>query len=144
RIFGCPVAQSLRDLLWMDESATWLDVRQLVQASPCPGVVILRSRQVCAVPLSVESRQQRCERGAHVPDDAEVHRSTAPDVFGPQIHLHDSSGIAVGIELAIWKVRAEHQQEVAIAHGVVARGKANEPGHAYVKGVVPLDVLLAS
>jgi len=48
------------------------------------------------------------------------------------------------IELAIREVGAEHQEHVAIEHGVVTRRETDQPGHADIKRVVPLDMLLAS
>ena len=49
-----------------------------------------------------------------------------------------------GIEIAVRKVGAQHHQRVGVAHRVVARREADQPRHADVIGVVPLDMLLAA
>ena len=49
-----------------------------------------------------------------------------------------------GIELPIGEIRAEHQQRVAGFHRVIARGEADQAGHADVIGIVPLDMFLAA
>ena len=136
------LAECFRDLLRMDESAARLTDRQLIQPRSRSRIVVLRLRRA-RVAMSFEPRQQRRERCAHLANDTEVHRRATTDVPGPQIHLRDARGIAVRIELAIRKVGAEHEQEIARAHGVVAGGKPDEAGHADVERVVPLDVLLA-
>ena len=50
----------------------------------------------------------------------------------------------MGKNCGIRKIRAQHQQRVAVHHGVVAGGKAQQPGHADVVGIVVLDELLAA
>jgi len=60
-------------------------------------------------------------------------RSTAarrPICSEPHIHLCDVYSCTARIELAIREVGAEHQQNIAIEHGVVARGEADQPGHS--------------
>jgi hypothetical protein len=46
--------------------------------------------------------------------------------------------------LAIGKVGPEHQQDVAVAHCVIAGGETNEPGHADIVRVLPFDMLFAA
>jgi hypothetical protein len=48
------------------------------------------------------------------------------------------------IELAIRKVGPEHQERVALLHGVIARREADEPCHADIVGIVPFDMLPAA
>ena len=100
--------------------------------------------EMTAGALFLDERRQRVERRADVADNAKIDRHTPAYVFGAHIHLRDAYSRATGIELAVWEVRAEHQQHVAIEHRVVARRKANQSGHADVKRIIPLDVFLAS
>ena len=60
------------------------------------------------------------------------------------IDLSDARAAALRIELPIRKISPEHQQDVAVEHRVVARRESDQPGHADVVGIVPLDVLLAA
>src|SRR6267142_562560 len=86
----------------------------------------------CGIALAIEP----CQKDP-------ISRRAAADLFGPHIHLCDANPGAAGIELAIRKIGSEHQQNVAIEHGVIAGGEADQSGHADVKRVVPLDMLLA-
>ena len=63
---------------------------------------------------------------------------------GRDIDLRNARAAALRIELPIREVGAEHQQDVAVAHRVVAGREADQPGHADVVGVVPFDMLLAA
>ena len=49
-----------------------------------------------------------------------------------------------GKELLIGKVRSDHQQQVAVHHGVIAGGKSQQAGHPHVERVVVLDELLSA
>ena len=48
------------------------------------------------------------------------------------------------IKVAIGEVGAQHDQGVAVHHGVIAGREADQAGHAHVEGIVPFDVLLAA
>ena len=48
------------------------------------------------------------------------------------------------IELPVGEVGPQHEQDIAIEHGVVARREADQSGHANIVGVVPLDMFLAA
>ena len=94
--------------------------------------------------MLVEQRQQRRERRADVTDDAEIDGGTAADVLRPEVDLRNADAGPLGIELAIGKVGPEHLQDVAVAHRVIAGREADQPGHADVVKVLPLDMLLAA
>ncbi|MHC2687110.1 hypothetical protein ACVJDU_008674 [Bradyrhizobium diazoefficiens] len=47
-------------------------------------------------------------------------------------------------ELLVGEIGAEHHQRVAGVHGGIARGEADEPGHADIVGIFVFDVLLAA
>ena len=105
--------------------------------------MLARLLEVSAVALLLEPRQQRLDRFPHVAHHAHVDRRAAPDHFAALVDLRDAHAAAARIELPIGKIRSKHEQHVAIDHGVVARGKPDQPGHADVIRVVPLDVFLA-
>jgi hypothetical protein len=87
---------------------------------------------------------ERIERCANVAHHTEVNWRASANVFRPYIHLRNLDASAARIELAVWEVRAQHQQHVAIEHRVVARRKADQASHSNVKWVVPFDIFLAS
>jgi hypothetical protein len=93
---------------------------------------------------TVEQWQQRPQRGTNVADHRDIYRAAPPDLLSADVHLRDTRRLALRVELPVGKIRSEHQQGVAVQHCIVARGEADQPGHADVVGVVPLDVLLAA
>ena len=70
-------------------------------------------------------------------------RRAPSELLRPDVDLRDARR-ALRIELPIGKVRAEHQQHIAIEHRVIAGREADQPGHADVVGIVPFDMLLAA
>src|SRR6266436_176302 len=58
------------------------------------------------------------------------------------VDLHDLG--VFGIELPPGEIRAEHQQRVTVAQGMIARLIAQYPGHAYVVRVVVFEGVLAA
>jgi hypothetical protein len=78
------------------------------------------------------------------PTTAHVYRAAPPDLLSADVNLSDTHRLALRVELSVGKIRSEHQQGVAVQHRIVARGEADQSGHADVVGVVPLDVLLAA
>ena len=95
-----------------------------------------------AVGLGFEQGKQRGERVLDGADEAEVDLGAAADLVAADVDLDDLG--VFGEELRVGKVGAEHQQNVAVFHGVVAGAEADEAGQADVEGVVELDVLLAA
>src|SRR5208283_5341025 len=74
----------------------------------------------------------------------EIDRRPPSQIFGSYVDLRDTYTVPLRIELAVREIRAEHEQHVAIEHGVVAGGEADQAGHADVVGILPLDMLLAA
>ena len=99
-----------------------------------------RAIQIASIGLRVEPRQQGIQRRRDIADDTEADRRTAAELFRPEIDLRDAGG-ALGVELAIGKIRPQHQQRVAVVHRIVAGGEADQPGHADAVGVLPFHVL---
>jgi len=135
------IADRLGHLLGMDRRLAGAPDRELVEAFARLAIVFARLLEVAAVALLLELRQQRLDRFPHVAHHAHVDGRAPPDHFAALIDLRDPH--AARIELPIGKIGPEHEQHVAIEHGVVARGKPDQPGHADVIRVVPLDVFLA-
>ena len=143
-VLGGLVADRLGDLLRMDEPLAGRADGEIVERLARLGVVLLRLGEMRAVALLLEQRQQRRERRAHVADHAEIDRRAAADVLRPDIDLRDADAAPSRIELPIGEIGPEHQQDVAVEHRVIAGREADQPGHADVVGVVPLDMLLAA
>ena len=64
------------------------------------------------------------------------------EALRPEVDLRDLG--VLRIELPVGKVRAQQQERVAVLHRGVARGEADQAGHADVEGVVVFDMLLAA
>src|SRR5262249_1664842 len=100
------LANRLGDLLRMDRSAS--THRQIIEGLARVRVVLTSLRKMCGVAVLPQQRQQSPERGLHVADDAKVNQGTAPDLLRAQIDLSDAHSVSLRIELAIWKIGAEH------------------------------------
>src|SRR5215467_6065918 len=97
--------------------------------------MLRRLIEVLAVAIFLEPRQQRLERRADVTDYAEVYWCTAPDLLCSNIDLRNAHRGPLWVELSVGEVSPQHQQHVAIEHGVVARREADQPRHADVVGI---------
>ncbi|GJE69732.1 hypothetical protein CHKEEEPN_1261 [Methylorubrum podarium] len=115
---------------------------EVVEVLPRLGVVLEGGVQVAGAVVAGKPRQQRLEGGGDVADEAEFEPAALAQVLRAQIDLRDLR--VLGIELAVGEVGAEHQQGLAGLHRRVARGEADQPGHADIVGVVVLDMLLAA
>ncbi len=128
----------------MDRFATGLVDREPIELLARLAVMFGRPVEMDAVARLLDNRQHTFNGRAHVAHNTEIDRRAAADLFGPYIHLCDAYSRTTRIELTIRKIGAEHQQNVAIEHGVVARREPDQPGHADVKWIVPLDMFLAA
>jgi hypothetical protein len=117
--------------------------RELVEAFARLAIVLARLVEVAAVALPFEAWQQRLDGRAHVTHHAHVDRRPPPDHLAASIDLGYPHAVPARIELPIGKIGPEHEQNVAIEHGVIARRKPDQPGHADVVGIVPLDMFFA-
>src|SRR5882724_9966540 len=138
------VADRLGDLLRVDRFATGLADREPIEILARFAVMFRCTGEMSAVTLLADERQHSFNSRANVAHHAEIDRRAAADLFGPHIHLCDAYSCTARIELAIRKIGTEHQEDVAIEHGIVTRREPDQPGHADVERVVPLDMLLAS
>src|SRR5262249_12323638 len=108
------------------------------------SVVLARLRQMRTVRFLLQQWQQGAERRFYVTNHADIDRGAASDLLGPYIDLGNADAASLRIELAIRKVGPEHEQDIAIEHPIVAGREADQPGHADIVGVVPLDIFLAA
>ena len=65
---------------------------------------------------------------------------TSTKLFSAKVDLDDRR--VFGEELLVGKVRSDHEQQVAVHHGMIAGRKSQQTGHSHVKRVVVLDKLL--
>ena len=91
------------------------------------------------VAVMVLSYAAQSARGLHqaVVPQAEVDRGATADLVPEPIHLNDLC--VLWIELLIGEVRSEHEQSVAVHHGVVARRKSEQTCHAHIERVTVFD-----
>ena len=90
----------------------------------------------------LDQREQRADRLPHVAQDSEVHPGAPPQPGRLDVHLRRSH--AVGQELVIREVGAEHEKQVRTVHGRLAGAVSEQAAHPDVERVVVLDVLLAA
>ena len=64
---------------------------------------------------------------------------TAAELLPAKINLNDRGFLR--IKLLIRKVGADHEQEIAIHHGVISGRKTEQTRHAYVEGIVIFNEL---
>src|SRR5215470_11972927 len=114
--------------------------RQLIQSFSLPRVMLARHLQMPCVLVYRELGQQGVEGTLRIADETEVDLGPPAELLTPHIDLDDRR--LLGKELLVWKIRADHQEEIAGHHGVVAGREAEETGHAHVEWVVVLDELL--
>ena len=99
------------------------------------------SVEVRAVLFALEQRRQLLQRVFDFADEAQAHRRAPSNLLPAQVDLDDLG--FWGKELRVRKVRAQHEQRIAVHHGVVAGRKAEQASHADIVGIVVLDELLA-
>ena len=86
--------------------------------------------------------QQGCNRSLDVANDPQLHRMTAAEVGRLDVDLNDASFF--GVELLPREIAAQHKQGVAAHQCAVARGDAEDTGHADVEGIVVLEEVLGT
>src|SRR5258705_12160284 len=143
-VLGSLITDRFGNLLRVDRLATGLADREPIEILARLGVMFGRPVEMGTVARLLDERQHAFNGRANVAHHAEIDRRAAADLFGPHIHLRDAYPRTAWIELTVWKISAEHQENVAIEHGVVARREADQSSHADVERVVPLHMFLAS
>src|SRR5258707_9370157 len=138
------IAERFGNLLRVDRFAAGLANREPIEILARSAVMFRRPVEMGALARLLDERQHTFNGRGNVANYPEIDWRAAADLFGSHIHLRDAYPRTARIELAIRKIGTEHQEDVAIEYGVVARGEADQPGHADIKRVVPLDMLLAS
>src|SRR3954447_20703542 len=95
-----------------------------------------------AILLDSESRQHRLNCRVHIADKTKVEPASSPKMLGPPIDLDDAS--LLRIELPVWKIRAQHQQCIAVQHSVIAGRESNQSCHADIIGIVVFHMFFAA
>jgi len=126
----------------MDRPLSWLTRRQFVQFLAGFAIAGERGIQMTAVLFLVERRKQRAQGLRDASNDSEIQVAAASQLLAADVDLHNARFLR--IELLIREVRSEHQQRLAVHHGVVAGGETEQAGHAHIEGIVVLDELLAA
>src|SRR5713101_7962921 len=139
RVLGGNLVEHPDHVLGMNGLLAGLAHGQLIEALPCLPVVLERSPQVLVVPVLLELGQEGSEGRLGVPHEAVVDPGTPAQLFPAEVDLDD--GRVRGKELLVREVRSDHQQEVTVHHGVIARGESEQSGHADVERIVVLDEL---
>ena len=130
------------EVLRMDEPVARAGVGQLIQFGAGVRVMGLGALDEAAIGAPLKPWQQCANGRLHIAHQAHIDRRALAYRFGADVDLHHL-GFG-GVEIAVRKVGAQHHQRVGIAHRVVARREADQPRHADVIGVIPLDMLLAT
>src|SRR5712671_6983495 len=130
------LAHHASHLLRVDQAPPRTSLREIIKPLARLAVVPPRDVEVRGVGLLLETRKERFDRGGHIADQAELDRRPAPEVLRPYVELGDAHA-AFRIKLAVGEVGAEHEQRIAVAHGVVAGTEADQARHADVVRVVP-------
>jgi hypothetical protein len=125
RIVGGTSSTVLGDELWMKRGAVVVVDRQLVQCFPRVGIVLSHAVQMAAVRLGLQSGKQGSGGVLDRADQWHIHPDPSADVLAAQVDLqHDRPA---RVELAIRKVRPEHQQRVTLLHRLIAGAEAEQP-----------------
>ena len=142
RVIRRDFAHQAGDILRVDDLAAGLALGELVEVLARLLVMGERAIEELAVGPLLELGQQRRHRGADIADDAQRQVAAIAEALRPDVDLHDPG--ALGIELAVGEVGAEQQERVAVLHRRIARGEADEAGHADVERIVVFDIFLAA
>src|SRR5271154_6454997 len=95
-----------------------------------------------AARLVFQHWKERFQRFLDAADHAQIDSRTTADLLASDVNLNNLC--ILRIELAVGKVGTEHQQRIAIHHGVIAGRESEESSHTDVIGVVILDEFFAS
>ena len=141
-VFGCELIENLCDVLRMNRGSARFTHGEIVEPLARIPVVSETCIKIGAVGLAPDKRSQRIKRVLHISNHPQIDRSTAANLFPEPIQLNNFG--VLRIELLIGEIRSQHQQGVAVHHGVVARRKTKQPGHSDVIRIVVFDKFLAT
>src|SRR6516162_4001801 len=124
----------------------WLSVpvrsRNLVEILPSLLVVLDGFFEMNGIVVLPQLWQEGFQCRVRVSDIRVVHFGATPQLLAANINLHDFG--VFWEKLLIREVRADHQQDVAVHHSVIAGRESQKTSHADVKRVVVLDKLLSA
>src|ERR1700678_4494179 len=98
--------------------------------------------QIRRIGLLFEQRTECFQGVLYLADQSKADRCASPDLLAPNVTLNNFC--LRWIKLLIGEVGAEHEQRIAVHHGVVAGGKSEESGHSYIEWVVILDEIFSA
>ncbi len=110
-----------RKILRMDRLPALSVCRQFIEALACLSIMFERGIQVRIELVLVEFRQKGANGCLRIPYEAVIDFCAPAQLFSTDVNLDDRC--VLGKELLVRKVRSDHQQHVAVHHGVIARGK---------------------
>ncbi len=136
------VVEHSSDVLGVHFGPTGSLDRQRVESLACLRVVGERGGQVVPVTSFREHREEFRHRLSNVPDNSQSHRGPASDLLSPNVNLDYLRFLRV--ELTIWEIGPEHQDDIRGLKCLVSRGEAEQSGHSHVARVRVLHELLPS
>jgi len=141
-VFCCQLIEDPGHILRMNGRSAWLADRELIQTLAGVLVVTQAGVEIGAIGLALEHRGQHLERVLHISNQTQIHGGATANLLPEAVHLNDLCTFRV--ELLVGKICAQHEERIAIHHGVVAGGKAEQTRHPYIVRVVVLDEFLGS
>src|SRR5258708_23878344 len=142
RVFGCEFVDHTCNVLGMNRPFVGIRSCQVIQIFARLPIVLHGMFQVLLVLVLLQLWKQCSQRGLRVSNETNVQLAAASQVLTAKVNLDDSR--VLGIEIPVWKVRSEHQQDFAVRHGVVAGGKPEQAGQADVIRVVVFNKFFAA
>src|ERR1700691_422270 len=118
RIVSRQFTDQARDILGMNDVAVRSAFRERIQLAACFLVVSQRMFEMTRISLVLDRGQNGLHSVLHGAKQAEMERTTIAERLRPYVNLSDLC--VLGIKCSIRKIRAKHQQGVAILHGRVA------------------------
>src|ERR1700740_844639 len=107
RVFGCEFVDHTRNVLGMNRPFVGISSCEVIQAFACFTIVFNRISQMLLVLVLLQLWKQGSQSGLRGSNEAKVQLAAAYPVRTADVDLHD--GRVLGIEIAVWKVRPEHQ-----------------------------------
>src|SRR5208337_1669636 len=120
RISRGAIAKRRGDLFRVNDAFAPRASCEIVQLPARLGVVPPGLGKMRTIAFRLKPRQERLKRCPDITDDAEVYCGAAAEMLRSEIDLSDAHAAALRIELPIWKIGPDHQQNVAVEHRIIA------------------------
>lgn len=142
-ILGRELAYRSGHVLRMNGRIRELSFGQIIQIAPCPFVMRNRLSQEEIVFLGLKLWEQECQSGGDVAHNPEAEAGPPAKIFRPNIHLDNLRIGGLRKELLVRKIGSQHEQQIAIAHGMITGRHADEAGEPDVVRIIALQILLS-